>query len=100
MTAGVGGRWPEGSLGRDGSSGVNILSPPHKTKGCPGAADSTRGRRRGREHSAGPLPGKRFGAGFECQQGLVLHLLPEAVQSCHGIEQKCVVMKRILRAEG
>jgi len=94
------GRWPEGSLGRDGSSGVNILSPPRETKGCPGAADSTRGHRRGRGHSAGPLLGIQFGAGFECQQGVVVRLLLEAVQSCHGIEQKRIVMKRILRAEG
>ena len=54
----------------------------------------------GRGHSAGPLLGIQFGAGFECQQGLVLRLLLEAVQSCHGIEQKRIVMKRILRAEG
>ena len=94
------GRWPEGSLGRDGSLGVKIRSPPHETKGCPGAAHSTRVHRRGREHSAGPLLGIQFGAGFKCQQGLDLHLLLEAVQSYHGIEQEYIVMKCILRAEG
>lgn len=65
------GRWPEGSLGRNRSSGVKIRSPPRETKGCPGAAHSTRVHRRGREHSAGPLLGYDLGLALSASRGWI-----------------------------